>query len=240
MAAPINLRPGAAVCGRQNPPARLPREPGQVRGLNDALSLARGEVVVMSDANTMMDPAAARRLARWFRDPSVGVVCGRLVLVDSATGTNADGLYWKFETYLKRWEARLGALLGANGAIYAIRRSLFPELPQRIAVDDFVIPLLARLRHGCGLVYEPMAIATEETPPEMRSEFSRRSRIGAGGFQSLSLLWPLINPMQGWIAFAFLSQKYCAGFARSSSWALPLRAWCSFPSLSTVELSWRR
>jgi cellulose synthase/poly-beta-1,6-N-acetylglucosamine synthase-like glycosyltransferase len=180
---------------------------GKSAVLNDALSLARGEVVVMSDANTMMDPAAARRLARWFRDPSVGVVCGRLVLVDSATGSNADGLYWKFETYLKRWEARLGALLGANGAIYAIRRSLFPELPQRIAVDDFVIPLLARLRHGCGLVYEPMAIATEETPPEMRSEFSRRSRIGAGGFQSLSLLWPLINPMQGWIAFAFLSHK---------------------------------
>ena len=180
---------------------------GKSAVLNDALSLARGEVVVMSDANTMMDPAAARRLARWFHDPSVGVVCGRLVLVDSATGSNADGLYWKFETYLKRWEARLGALLGANGAIYAIRRSLFPELPQRIAVDDFVIPLLARLRHGCGLVYEPLAIATEETPPEMRSEFSRRSRIGAGGFQSLSLLWPLINPMQGWIAFAFLSHK---------------------------------
>lgn len=180
---------------------------GKSAVLNDALGLARGEVVVLSDANTMMEPAAARRLARWFRDPSVGVVCGRLVLVDSATGGNADGLYWKFETYLKRWEARLGALLGANGAIYAIRRSVFPDLPSRIAVDDFVIPLLARLRSACALVYEPTAIATEETAPEIRAEFSRRSRIGAGGFQSLSLLWPLIKPTQGWIAFTFLSHK---------------------------------
>ena len=90
---------------------------------------AAGEILLMSDANTRVEPDAARSLARWFLDPEVGVVVGRLVLVDPATGKNADGLYWRYETFLKTCEAKLGALLGANGAIYAIRRSLYEPIP---------------------------------------------------------------------------------------------------------------
>jgi cellulose synthase/poly-beta-1,6-N-acetylglucosamine synthase-like glycosyltransferase len=180
---------------------------GKTAVLNDAVQQAKGEIILLSDANTMLDRRAARRMAYWFGDPRVGVVCGRLVLVDSSTGENADGVYWKYETFLKIREARLGALLGANGALYAIRRSLFPNPPDRIAVDDFVIPLLAQMRSGCRIVYEADAVAYEETPAEIRSEFARRSRIGAGGFQSLSLLWPLLNPLRGWIALAFASHK---------------------------------
>lgn len=183
------------------------RNRGKAAVLNDAFAAARGEIVVLSDANTMMDPEAVSRLVRWFADPKVGVVCGRLVLVDARTGTNADGLYWRYETFLKNCEARLGALLGANGAIYAIRRSLYPRLSHRIAVDDFVVPLLARIQSGLRIEYDASAVAYEETPPEIRSEFARRSRIGAGGFQSLSLLWPLLNPLRGWIALAFVSHK---------------------------------
>jgi cellulose synthase/poly-beta-1,6-N-acetylglucosamine synthase-like glycosyltransferase len=185
----------------------FPQNRGKAAVLNDAFAHAHGSIAVLSDANTMMDSQAISRVARWFADPSVGVVCGRLVLVDSATGSNADGVYWKYETFLKHCEARLGALLGANGAIYAIRRSLYPTLSQRIAVDDFVIPLLARLNSGARIEYDPDAIAYEDTPPEVQSEFARRSRIGAGGFQSLSLLWPLLNPLRGWIAVSFLSHK---------------------------------
>lgn len=180
---------------------------GKAAVLNDAMAQARGEIAILSDANTMLAPDAAKRMAAWFSDPEVGVVCGRLVLVDQARGENADGMYWKYETFLKRCEARLGALLGANGAIYAIRKSLYPRLPQRIAVDDFVIPLLAHIQSGSRIEYDADALAYEETPPEIRSEFARRSRIGAGGFQSLSLLWPLMNPFRGWIALAFVSHK---------------------------------
>jgi cellulose synthase/poly-beta-1,6-N-acetylglucosamine synthase-like glycosyltransferase len=144
---------------------------------------------------------------RRFDDPTVGVVCGRLVLIDPASGRNVDGIYWRYETFLKGCETKLNALLGANGAIYAIKRSLFPDLPSRVAVDDFVIPLLARLRYGSTIAYEPEATAFEETPPDIRAEFGRRSRIGAGGFQSLPLLYPLLNPAWGWIAFSFLSHK---------------------------------
>jgi cellulose synthase/poly-beta-1,6-N-acetylglucosamine synthase-like glycosyltransferase len=166
-----------------------------------------GEVVILSDANTLTEPEAARRLARWFADARVGVVCGRLVLTDPATGTNADSLYWKYETFLKRCEGRLGALLGANGGIYALRRECFTSIPTATIVDDFVLPLQARIRTGCSIVYDPEAVAHEETPPDISAEFRRRARIGAGGFQSVGWLWRLLNPAQGWIAFTFFSHK---------------------------------
>jgi cellulose synthase/poly-beta-1,6-N-acetylglucosamine synthase-like glycosyltransferase len=180
---------------------------GKSTVLNSSVPQLRGELVILSDANTDIDPAAARSLVRWFRDPRVGAVCGRLVLTDAATGGNADGTYWKYETFLKKCEARLGGLLGSNGAIYAIRRSLYVPIPGNTIVDDFVIPLLAKLRHGCGILYDADAVATEETAPDVASEFHRRARIGAGGFQAIGILWRLLDPRQGWTAFTFLSHK---------------------------------
>ncbi len=180
---------------------------GKAAVLDRAFRELRGDVVMLSDANTFTHPDAARRLARWFVDPSIGVVSGRLVLTDPVTGNNVDSLYWKFETFLKRCEARLGALLGANGAIYMIRRAAFTGIRADTAVDDFVVPLLARIRTGCRLTYDADAIAYEEAPAEIAAEFRRRSRIGAGGFQSLGVLRPLLNPRRGWIAFSFWSHK---------------------------------
>lgn len=183
------------------------RNRGKASVLNDLVAAADGEILLMSDANTDVDPGAARRLVRWFRDPRVGAVVGRLVLVDPLTGRNADGVYWKYETFLKKCEGRLGALLGANGAIYALRRDLYVPIPPETIVDDFVIPLLAKVRTGCTIVYDPEAFATEETPPDVGDEFHRRSRIGAGGFQSILMLWKLLDPRRGWVSFTFLSHK---------------------------------
>ncbi len=180
---------------------------GKAATLNAAMQEISGDLVLLSDANTYIDPPAPRHLARWFADPRVGAVCGRLVLTDPQTGRNVDSLYWKYETFLKKAEGRLGALLGANGAVYAIRRELFAPIPNDTIVDDFVIPLLARLRTGCEIVYDAQAVAQEETPAQLGSEFGRRSRIGAGGFQSIVLLWRLLDPRQGWTAFSFFSHK---------------------------------
>jgi cellulose synthase/poly-beta-1,6-N-acetylglucosamine synthase-like glycosyltransferase len=180
---------------------------GKASVLNRAFAELTGEVVMLSDANSHTDPGAARALVRWFRDPAVGVVCGRLVLTDPATGHNSDGLYWKYETFLKRCEGRLGALLGVNGALYAIRRGLFAPLPEGTVIDDMVLPLGARLRTGCALVYDGDAVAREETAPGVRAEFHRRARFGAGGFQTLGQLWRLLDPRRGWVAFTFLSHK---------------------------------
>jgi len=198
------------VRARRDPRVRLlayRARRGKAAVLNSAMREVRGDIVVLSDANTDTDPAAIRKLVRWFASPSVGVVSGRLVLIDGVTGTNVDGLYWKYETFLKKCESRLGALLGANGGIYAIRRALYTGIRESTLIDDFVIPLLMRLRSGCAIVYETEAIAYEETPPKISAEFTRRARIGTGGFQSMRVLWRLLRPSHGWIAFTFASHK---------------------------------
>jgi cellulose synthase/poly-beta-1,6-N-acetylglucosamine synthase-like glycosyltransferase len=184
-----------------------PLRRGKATVLNAAFRHVRGDIVLLSDANTFTDRSALRHIARWFENPRVGIVCGQLVLTDPATGRNVDGLYWRYETFLKRCEGRLGGLLGANGAIYAIRRSSFAGIWSDTIVDDFVIPLVTRLRSGCEIVYDEDAVAYEETPHDFSTEFSRRSRIGAGGFQSIIRLRGLLNPKQGWTAFTFFSHK---------------------------------
>ncbi|HJZ90146.1 MAG TPA: glycosyltransferase family 2 protein [Gemmataceae bacterium] len=180
---------------------------GKAAVLNAAVPRLHGQVVVLSDANTHMEPDAVWRLATWFADPSVGVVCGKLILTDSETGRNADGLYWKYETFLKECEGRLGALVGCNGAIYAIRKSLYPGGRGKAIIDDFVIPLEARRHSGCRIVFDPEALAREETAPNLRAEFRRRARIGAGGLQSMARLWPLLSPAHRWVSFTFLCHK---------------------------------
>jgi cellulose synthase/poly-beta-1,6-N-acetylglucosamine synthase-like glycosyltransferase len=188
---------------------------GKAAVLNAAMSVIDSDIVLLSDANTFSAPDAAKQLARWFTDSAVGAVCGKLVLVDPSTGRNVDSLYWKYETFLKQCEARLGALLGANGAIYALRRNCYVPIPDNTIVDDFVIPLLGRLRHGYQIVYDPEAVAVEETPASIGSEFRRRARIGAGGFQSIGLLPGLLNPRLGWLWFSFVSHKllrWCCPF----------------------------
>lgn len=198
------------VKGFTDPRIRLLESPmrrGKATVLNAAFRHLRGEIVVLSDANTFTDAAALRRMVRWFDDANVGSVCGRLVLTDPITGRNVDSLYWRYETFLKTCEGRLGALLGANGAIYAVRRSSFAGIWSDTIVDDFVIPLVTRLRYGSTIVYDKTAIAYEETPHDFAAEFRRRSRIGAGGFQSIVRLRALLAPRHGWLAFTFFSHK---------------------------------
>ena len=180
---------------------------GKSAVLNTTIANLTGDVLLLSDANTFAEPFAARALTRWFADPKVSSVVGKLVLTDPVTGNNADSLYWKYETFLKTCEARLDGLLGANGAIYAIRRPLYVPIPNHTIIDDFMIPLLSKIKHGGSIIYDVEAVALEETPANLHSEFQRRARIGAGGFQSLGLLWPLLNPQRGWVAFTFLSHK---------------------------------
>lgn len=180
---------------------------GKPAVLNRTIPQLRGDIVFLSDANTLTEPDALKKLVRWFGNPSVGAVCGKLVLVDAATGKNVDSAYWKYENFLKWSEGKLGALLGSNGAIYAIRREWYPDIPDNTIVDDFVIPLRAKVVHQCKIVYETEAIAFEVAPSDIGTEFKRRARIGAGGFQAIGLLHELLIPRFGWTSFAFWNHK---------------------------------
>lgn len=184
----------------------FPERRGKTAVLRDLIDRAAGEIVVLSDANTSFEPEAARRLVRWFRDPEVGCVCGRLALVPDASGGWTEHLYWRWETELKRLENRLGAVLGANGAVYAFRKDVYEPPEEDVITDDFVIPMLIRAR-GYRIVFDETAVAREETAPSIRDEFTRRARIGAGNLQALRLTYGLLTPSAGWTAFAYLSHK---------------------------------
>ena len=184
-----------------------PQRRGKATVLNESMRELTGEIVLFSDANTFFDKQSARNVVRWFANPEVGVVCGKLKLVNPRSGKNVDSLYWLYETFIKECEGRLGALLGSNGAIYAIRKADYIPIAGDTIIDDFMIPLLVKMRGGKRIIYDIEAIAYEETPSDMKAEFGRRSRIGAGGFQSLVRLWQLLLPVYGWTAFSFWSHK---------------------------------
>lgn len=193
----------------------FPHRRGKACTLNDAIASVDADVLIFSDANTTMDPDAIRHLVRWFEDDRIGAVCGRLVVERSSSTRNMDSSYWRRESRLKEAESRLGGLLGANGAIYAMRKELYEPLAADIIVDDFVTPLSARLRSGCRIIFDPDAVAYESAAPSVGAEFRRRVRIGTGAWQSLRELWPLLSPAWGWTAVALWSHKVMR-------WACPL------------------
>ena len=204
----------AVVRGHPDPRVHLSAAPraGKTSVLNRCIPAASGEVVVLSDANTRVDPAALKALVRHFEDPEVGAVCGRLQLYNPTRAEYEESAYWKYESWLKALEGTQGAVVGANGGLYAMRRALYTRLPPSTIVDDFVIPLRL-LEQGYRVLYEPAALASEETTEDYGREFGRRARIAAGNFQSLGLVPGLLSPFRGFPAFAFWSHKvlrWCA------------------------------
>ena len=204
----------AIVAGQLDHRIRLSAAPraGKTSVLNRCIPQARGEIVVLSDANTRIEPGALKALVRHFEDGDVGAVCGRLQLYNPTRAEYEESAYWKYESWLKALEGTQGAVVGANGGLYALRRDLFSPLPPSTIVDDFVIPLRL-LDEGYEILYEPAALAWEETTEDYGREFGRRARIAAGNFQSLGLVPGLLSPLRGFPAFAFWSHKvlrWCA------------------------------
>lgn len=184
---------------------------GKASVLNDCIPLTKGEIIVFSDANTEMDPQCIKQLVKHFQNESIGCVCGQLILEDAVGCNNVDSLYWKYENFLKHCESKLGAVLGVNGALYALRKNLYVPIPPHIINDDFLIGMQVHLG-GHRLIYEDLAFAVEESAPSVKAEFQRRTRIGTGAFQSLKYLKGLLNPKYGYIAFAFWSHKVLRWF----------------------------
>lgn len=192
----------------------LAERSGKASVLSRMVPTAAGDLVVLTDANVVLDRGAVRALARRFRDPEVGAVVGRLRLYDPRTDQLGEGLYWQYETFLKHLEGEHGCVLGANGGLYAVRRVLFGPLPPDTITDDFVIPLRIAVR-GWRVPFEPGAVAFEETVEDSAREFARRARIGAGNWQALFRLPDVLDPRTGFLFFAFASHKLVR-------WATPL------------------
>jgi cellulose synthase/poly-beta-1,6-N-acetylglucosamine synthase-like glycosyltransferase len=181
---------------------------GKTGTQNEAVRHAKGEIVVFSDATTRYDPRAIRKLVRNYADPEVGAVSGRYEYV-SATGASmglGTILFWKYENLIKTLQTRISTITGCCGCIYSVRRSLFVPLPREI-ISDLCEPL-AILSNGHRIVFEPEAVAYEETTEKAREEFSMRVRVISRGMHGLLYMRRLLNPFRfPFVTFQLLSHK---------------------------------
>ncbi len=147
---------------------------GKVAAQNRAVRETRGEIVAFSDANATWAPDALRRLVANFADPEVAYVCGRLEL-ETADGSNREGLYWRYELQQRESESRLGSITGGNGSIYAVRRADYVEVDPKWG-HDLSLPY-RMVQNGRRAVYEPAARAFEKPTPSNESEYRRKVRM---------------------------------------------------------------
>lgn len=180
---------------------------GKAAGLNDAIAAANGEIVLFTDARQKIEAEALRVLAAQFADPAVGCASGELMLGDPDSGEVARGmgLYWRVEKKIREMESASGSVVGATGAIYAVRRNLLVPLPVGTILDDVYIPMHV-VHQGLRVIFVPSARAWDVADQGADREFSRKVRTLTGNYQLVQLapwLLGLSNPL--W--FEFVSHK---------------------------------
>lgn len=179
---------------------------GKIGAVNRGFENASHEIVVLSDASPIYEPDALQKLVRNFADDAVGVVVGTLAVWDSETGVAKQaGMYWRYESALRRWESQTGSTVAVHGNMFAIRRELYRPLPITTINDEFSIAMEV-MRQGYRVVFEPDAISYDEASATMQDEFNRRVRINAGRYQALFSSGYLRAPNLG-IAFRLFSHK---------------------------------
>ncbi|MBU1227647.1 MAG: glycosyltransferase family 2 protein [Actinobacteria bacterium] len=161
-----------------------PERAGKLAAMSRAVEAATGDIVVFSDANNRYDQAALREMAGPFASPDVGAVSGRKVVMDEDALGYSEGLYWRYESAIKRWETRFGSTVGVNGEIIAVRRNLFAAAPPGIINDDTWLARLV-LRAGYRIAYAERAVSIERVSADASAEQERRSRMVAGQIQVL-------------------------------------------------------
>jgi hypothetical protein len=159
----------------------LPRG-GKVRTQDAAVRAARGELLAFSDANALWAPGALRRLAEAFADPAVGYACGRVTFLNEG-GTNQEGLYWRYEMWMRGNESALASVTAGNGAIYAVRREAYVEV-DAVMGHDLSFPF-SMVKRGWRAVEAADALATEKMVPSIEGEWARKRRM-------MSHAWPIV------------------------------------------------
>lgn len=180
---------------------------GKAAALNHAVRRATREILVFFDTRQRVDRNAVAELCSCFADPSVGAVSGELVLTepDGSAAAEGLGLYWKLEKWIRRLESDTGSVVGVTGAICAIRRELYKELPPGTILDDVLIPMNVA-RAGKRVVFQPAAIAWDYVFQEPGREFARKVRTLTGNFQLLRLAPWLLGPANP-LLFRFIIHK---------------------------------
>ncbi|WP_217606035.1 glycosyltransferase family 2 protein [Chitinophaga sp. GbtcB8] len=167
---------------------------GKTAALNRAMEQVQTPYVIFCDANTLLNKDAIRNIVKHYADETVGGVAGeKKVISDDSSGAAAtEGIYWKYESYLKKLDAELYSVVGAAGELFSIRTALFQPVEEEVILDDFVISLRINLK-GYRIAYAPDAYAMETPSDNIAEEHKRKIRISAGGFQSIVMLRALLN-----------------------------------------------
>ena len=181
---------------------------GKMLMINELVRLANHEIIVFNDARQELPEDALTHLVSNFADPQVGCVSGELVF-QNVDGTTAKGinLYWEYEKMMRNHEARIHSMLGATGAMYAIRRELFKEIPSNVILDDMYVPF-RMIERGYRAVFEPMAKAYDKPAYDSQEEYRRKTRTLFGNFQIFQIFGHLFNPFTSPIAWPLFSHKF--------------------------------
>jgi cellulose synthase/poly-beta-1,6-N-acetylglucosamine synthase-like glycosyltransferase len=185
---------------------------GKVPAQNAAVAVAQGEILAFSDANASWAPDALARLIDALGDPRTGYVCGDVSFSAADGATNQEGVYWRYEMFLRRRESELASITAGNGAIYAVRREAYLVVPP-VMSHDISLPFML-VKHGWRASYEPAARASEKMTPSIEGEFSRKRRMA-------SRTWPTVvlggmlsprgyGPLYGLMIFSHRILRYAS------------------------------
>lgn len=183
---------------------------GKIEAMNIAIKTINTPIVIFTDANTNLNNQVIKNIVRHFQDPVVGAVAGekRIETEGSEAAAGAgEGLYWKYESFLKKLDTELYSVVGAAGELFAVRTHLFGEVEKDTLLDDFIVSLRIAAS-GYRVIYEPNAYASERPSFSIQEEMKRKIRIAAGGFQSIARLDYLWNIFRfGLLSFQYVSHR---------------------------------
>ena len=189
---------------------RQEKRQGKPNMLNRLVKEAKGEILVFTDARQRLDINALKELVKHFSDPKVGSVSAALFYENETGETKTGegiGMYWEYEKFIRKSESRMGSMLGATGALYAIRKELFPQLPNDLLLDDIYIPMKIVSR-GYRAIFDKKAKVFDRIFQSPKDEFLRRVRTLAGNYQLFFYLRELFNPLKGKVSWQFFSHKF--------------------------------
>ena len=188
----------------------LDERKGKMHAMNRGMHFVKSPIVVFSDCNTLLGENSVLEIVREFINPKVGCIAGEKRIMENVSDEAAgagEGIYWKFESWIKKMDSELNSAVGAVGELFAIRRELFEQVEEDTLLDDFIISLRIAMK-GYKISYVPNAWAMETASINVSEEMKRKKRIAAGGIQTLIRLKSLLNPFRfGLLSFQYISHK---------------------------------
>jgi len=188
----------------------LPQRNGKAAAMNRAMQFIREPYVIFCDANTVLNRECVKEMVKFYADPVVGAVAGEKKIYQPAATKAAsagEGLYWKYESFLKKQDSNFYSVVGAAGELFSVRAALYQPIEEGVLIEDFVLSLRIA-KNGHVVKYAPGAFATESSSASIKDEQKRKIRISAGGFQAIYMLKELLNIFKyGKLSFQYISHR---------------------------------